>query len=429
VAKDFLDKKGLSTVDGKLDLMRYSIAEAIKFDAYSDKDVFTAVVLTVAKEMTVTEGATHGTATKLKSAQQASGVNYKLKVRILGENSPHKYLPDPLDPSFINGPASERYGDSWRDSIVSLHTTVTARYSLNVTPPAQGDIIEVRLPKNGTGNAPNMQMGEYQRGISGQGIGGSNFNESGGSPLVNNFQYLEEGGALPGQSSRGGTKDDPTFEKCRPSIYPDLPKKPTRFFSYSRQQVLNAVNSTVSNRDLRKTMWAFLNKEQPGFKFPANNVAGIQLDNKRGFSGTKKSDFDYQTCFLDSGNEQRIFAGFDTLEKGITAFSKIIEKKMARGYKKLAGNSVSEDAETLTWNYYSNWNTQLTKTELVQLKATGRIVRDGTVIERNWNSTVTQFRNSLLALQPDYGGATAASEELGESDTGGYDDEFGESEA
>ena len=27
---------------------------------------------------------------------------------------------------------------------------------------------------------------------------------------------------------------------------------------------------------------------------------------------------------------------------------------MARGYKKLAGNSVSEDAETLTWNYYSN---------------------------------------------------------------------------
>ena len=65
----------------------------------------------------------------------------------------------------------------------------------------------------------------------------------------------------------------------------------------------------------------------------------------------------------------------------------------------------------------------------MQLKATGRIVRDGTVIERNWNSTVTQFRNSLLALQPDYGGATAASEELGESDTGGYDDEFGESEA
>ena len=430
MAKDFLNRKNLVTTEGGLDLIRKSVQESVKFDAYGHQDIFPCIVLSVAKALTVTEGAAHGVATKIKSAQQAEGVNYILKVRILGENSPHQYLPDPLDPTFQQSAAIEKYGATYMDSIVALHTTVRAVYNLHVTPPAQGDIIEVKLPRNGTNNSLNMQMGEYQRGISGQGKGGSNFNQSGGFPLSNNFEYLQEGGAIPGQQSLGGTKDDPTFEKCQSSIYPDLPRKPTKFLTYSRAQVMDAINAVAPSDDLKKTMWAFLNKEQPGFKFPANNVAGIQLDNKRGFAGTKKSDFDYQTCFLDSGNEQRIFAGFDTLERGILAFSKIIAKKMAGGYKKLPGTTTSADAEALTWNYYYSWNTRMTKTELVQLKATGSVLKDGKLIERDWNSTATQFYNSILALTG-RGATTTSVAELGESDTGSSEevwDDLGESE-
>ena len=420
MAKEFFDRKSLVTTEGSLDLIRKSIQESVKFDAYGGNDVFQAIVISTAKVLTVVEGASHGVATKPKSLQQAQGVNYVFQVRILGENSPHKFLPDPLDPDFQHSAAATtQNGTNYMDSVVSLHTKVKAMFNLNIAPPTKGDIVEIKLARDGINGSFNMQSAEFVRGSSGQGSGGSNFNESGGFQMVNNFSYMEEGGGVPGQQPAGGTKDDPTFSKCKPSIYPDLPRKPTKFLTYSRTQVMDALNASITNENLKKTMWAFLNKEQPGFKFPANNVAGIQLDNKIGFRGAKKSDFDYQTCFLDSGNDQRIFAGFDTLEKGLVAFSKIIGAKMSSGYKKLSGN-IPAQAEFLTWNYYYSWNTRMSKTELVQLKATGRVVKDGQVIERDWNSTTEQFKNSLYDLSP------AVTDDFSESDSGDDTGDYGE---
>ena len=271
----------------------------------------------------------------------------------------------------------------------NLHTTVVIRTGGNLGI-AMGDIIDVKLKRDGVGGSLNMQMGEFVKKSGGQGQGGSNFTRSTGTFLSSNFDYLE------GNSS-SGAKDDPTFSKCRPSIYPGLQRKPTKFTSYTAEQVLDVINSLGISGDQMKIMWAFINMEQPNFSFPVNNMAGMQLDNRRPFAGAQKSDFDYQTCFRDSGGDQRIFAGFNTLDRGMAAFSKIIAGKMST-FKKLPGTGARDDAEALTWNYYRNWNTQFSKQELIELKASGRVVRDGEVIERNWSSTSDVFFKALQSI-------------------------------
>ena len=399
---DFLKRSDYVSADGSLDLLRKAIKDSISFDAYGERDVFPALVLVPPKAMTNTEGASYGAPTKFAVGQQARGTNYIFKVRILGENSPHQYLPDPMDPNFKLAPSAEKDDDDGTCSpltIVSLHTTAVmiAQGSFNgaASPPAAGDIVEIRLRRDGAEGALNMQVGQYVKLVAGQGSGGTNFRPP-GYTIAGNFDYLQ---ALTGPS---GPKDDPSFTKCRPSIYPDLERLPTRFKTYTREQVLAAVEAAsfqvagMRSLKLKRTMWAFINKEQPEFSFPANNVAGIQLDNAAKFKGTQRSDFDYQTCFRDSGGVQRIFAGFETLERGMKLFALAIKGKMdTGGYKTITGTSDAEDAELLTYNYFRNWNTQFSIAELVVLKSTGGVQRGAELIQRDWAGTAQAFEFAL----------------------------------
>ncbi len=412
MSKRFLNRSNLVSIDGSLDLLRKSISESVSFDAYGEQDIFPAMVLVPPKLLTVTEASSYGTATKADLGQQAKIYTYITKVRIISDNSPHQYLPDPTNPAFnVLSVTDDESATPTLDAltIVNLHTTVVIRTAGNLGI-AMGDIIDIRLKRDGTEGALNMQTGEYVGTAGGAGQGGTNFTRSTGALLGSNFDYLEG-------AATGGAKDDPTFSKCRPSIYPGLEKKPTRFISYGSDRVLDSLSSLGIEGDQLAIMWAFMNMEQPGFSFPANNVAGIQLDNRRPFTGAQKSDFDYQTCFRDNGGDQRIFAGFDNLERGMAAFAKIIKGKMS-SFKKLPGTGIADDAEALTWNYYRNWNTQFSKQELIELKASGRVVRDGEVIERSWSTTSNVFHNALQQIS-DY--------ELAESSTAD-DDLYGESE-
>ena len=399
---DFLDRSDYVSADGSLDLLRKAIKDSISFDAYGDRSVFPAIVLVPPKALTITEAAAQGAPTKFAVGQQARGTNYIFKVRILGNNSPHQYLPDPMDPSFKLAPASEKEDDDGTCSpmtIVSLHTTAVmiaqGSFASTASPPAAGDIVEIRLRRNGAEGALNMQVGEYVKLVAGQGAGGTNFNR-GGYTIAGVFDYLE------GLTGPSGPKDDPSFTKCLPSIYPDLEKRPTRFMTYNREQVLAAVEAAsfevggMRSLKLKRTMWAFISKEQPRFNFPANNVAGIQLDNASSFAGTSRADFDYQTCFRDSGGDQRIFAGFETLERGMKLFALAIKGKMdSGGYKELTGTDAAKDAEILTYNYFRNWNTQFSGTELAMLKSTGAVLRGGQSIQRDWGSAVKTFEFAL----------------------------------
>ena len=98
--KDFLNRSKLVSVEGSLDLLRKSISESVSFDAYGENDTFPAIILLPPKLLNVTEADAYGTASKAKIGQQAKIYTYITKVRIISENSPHQYLPDPTDPAF-----------------------------------------------------------------------------------------------------------------------------------------------------------------------------------------------------------------------------------------------------------------------------------------------------------------------------------------
>ena len=162
--------------------------------------------------------------------------------------------------------------------------------------------------------------------------------------------------------------------------------------------MIAAIKASGQNESVQKIMWAIIEKEQPRFSFPANNVAGIQLDMRAGFAGATEASFDYQTCFRDNGGDQRIFAGFDTLEKGMKVFGKIIAGKM-RVFKSLPGSSVYNDADTMTWNYYRSWNMALSSEELVSLKTHGSVTRGNRTYEKNWDATRNSFQKSFTKWQ------------------------------
>lgn len=418
MARSFLNRPNLVTTEGSLDLLRKSIQESVRFDAYGDQDVFPAIVLTPAKAATITEGATHGAATKFAVGQQAEGVNFIYKVRILGDNSPHQYLPDPSDPSFGTSEAAKAAGQDFKESIVSLHMTVALVAAGDLTGiPTAGDIVDVRLRRNGADGALNMQFGEMVHKSGGQGMGGSNFNGGAGFSVVGNFNFMRGAGEYykcKGNAAKCGAKDDPSFAKCRGSNYPSLEKRPTQFKTYSKDQVLAAIRGSGHTTAVQQIMWTFITKEQPRFNFPANNPAGIQLDNKgNGFRGTGQADFDYQTCFRDSGGDQRIFAGFDDLSRGMRIYGKIIQGKMSV-FKKLDGATNIDNGEILVWNYYHSWNTAFSKTELIELKASGQVIRSGKVYKKDWAGTSALFAKSLAAYNQ------GNTEELGTSEVDLY---------
>lgn len=201
----------------------------------------------------------------------------------------------------------------------------------------------------------------------------------------------------PSQTTGGGSKDDPSFASCKASTYPNLEKKPTKFLKYSKEQVISSFNKISTDKTLKSMAFAILSMEQGNFSFPNNNVSGIQLDfgKGKGFANTTESDFDYQTCFKDNGGDQRIFAGFNTLERGLQTFIKIIQGKINIGAFKTPTGSLEQQSSIMADNYYSSWNIAATPTELALLKTQGYFVRNGTRVERHYAATKQIFYNTL----------------------------------
>lgn len=188
-------------------------------------------------------------------------------------------------------------------------------------------------------------------------------------------------------------KEDGYFQKgnCPNALigaYSSLPRKVTTFFYYDKEQVLKAITRVPQEDHIKRTMWVFINKEQPRFGFPNNNVAGIQTDGGL-FRGTTIEDVDYQTCYKDA-KTWRAFAGFDSLERGMIMFGKSIAGKYAGKFRVPTGN-YQEQADQLVWNYYASWNVSLNPKQLEELKRTGRTTKSGKLIKKTWQPNVKRF--------------------------------------
>lgn len=192
-------------------------------------------------------------------------------------------------------------------------------------------------------------------------------------------------------------KEDGRFQKgncpnALTGVYSSLPRKVTTFFYYDKEQVLKAITRVPQEDHVKRTMWVFINKEQPKFGFPNNNVAGIQTDGGL-FRGTTIEDVDYQTCYKDA-KTWRAFAGFDSLERGMIMFGKSIAGKYAGKFRVPTG-TYQEQADQLVWNYYASWNISLNPSQLEELKRTGRTTKRGKVIEKTWQPNVKRFTKLL----------------------------------
>jgi hypothetical protein len=191
-----------------------------------------------------------------------------------------------------------------------------------------------------------------------------------------------------------GNKDDPSFVQCKPSYYPNLQKKETTFSKYEQSSVVEVIKKVQPDKNWQKIMWCYIRQEQ-GFTYPNNNVAGINIDS--GNFGPE-SQFDYQTCYRDA-QRFRVFAGFSSLERGMKVFSDIVYNRRSK-YKLPGDGTIQEQAEKIAYNYFSWWTILATPEQIELLKKQGYfILSNGTKVEKDYNKTYSNFVSFLNEYQ------------------------------
>jgi len=139
--KDFLYQELFATTSEAMELFSRSLGKAAKFDAFGGRTIFTAVVLTkpvVLEYADLTKPPAGG-------IQVAGAIGkFAFKARIIGDPSPHGYLPDPCLPALASKPQKQL-------NRIMLHTTFISADNygdLNSSMPGVGDLVSVELKKN-----------------------------------------------------------------------------------------------------------------------------------------------------------------------------------------------------------------------------------------------------------------------------------------
>ena len=189
--------------------------------------------------------------------------------------------------------------------------------------------------------------------------------------------------------------------KCASALKPGapfekLPRQTTTFFYYNRAQVKQLIQNTGASADVQKIMWCFGHKEQPFNKgkntlcnLPNNNPSGIQTDS--GGWGARGKLINYHSCFKDS-KQFRGFAGFNDPQDGYEFFklALMVKLKGSQWQKKdksgpnYPTGTIDEQAETLTWLYYRNWNIRANDILIERMRTTPK-----------WASTKKTFIKAL----------------------------------
>jgi murein DD-endopeptidase MepM/ murein hydrolase activator NlpD len=149
---DLYDWTTFTDPNSGIELLNNSVRESMKADTYAGRTKFVAVALTDLIPMTALQAmGLDGANTSIVSS--TSNKRFAFKARIIGDKSPHLFLPNPCDPAY----APDDKG-AW--SIISLHTTFLTQ---NIDePPAvsRGDIVHVELEKSNA-TIYNLQIGKF----------------------------------------------------------------------------------------------------------------------------------------------------------------------------------------------------------------------------------------------------------------------------
>ena len=143
--KRFFDWSEFTTHGSMLELSHNAVRKGLEYDAYGNQTTFKAIALTDAHPL-------NPAAVRALAAEPAgddsdtslSTTNFIFKGRILGENSPHAFLPDPCNPDQDSDPARQM-------SIIKMHTSFVSNADSEQNDESMvkmGDIVWVELKKN-----------------------------------------------------------------------------------------------------------------------------------------------------------------------------------------------------------------------------------------------------------------------------------------
>lgn len=133
-----------------IDLFGKAIRKANSYDSFAGKTVFKARAITdmwalTANQLMAIDGGATGD-------ESGNNTRYAFKARIIGDNSPHSFLPDVCDPAYAGDEES-----TYR--LISMHTTFISSKISETDSVTRGDIVTVELTK--TGQTYNLEYGRF----------------------------------------------------------------------------------------------------------------------------------------------------------------------------------------------------------------------------------------------------------------------------
>ena len=151
--KDNVDFSSFSTPEEGFQLFGNSIRKGFEYDSYGNRTTFSAVVLSNPLPISPEDVKFFaGTATEQSSSNKIDKFVYR--GRIIGQNSPHEFLPDPCNVTFAANPAQAL-------NIIAMHTLFISNVDEGDagTLPRINSIVQVELTKNTFGY--NLQYGKH----------------------------------------------------------------------------------------------------------------------------------------------------------------------------------------------------------------------------------------------------------------------------
>jgi hypothetical protein len=175
--RKFISLEDFSLPSQAVDLVKESVREGIEFDAFGDRQTFTAMALTEAVVLTKVEASGYGAATD--GLNLGTGLRHKFKARILDEDSPHLFLPDPC--------ALAESGDGpGTMSAIARHTDFI-QINVQGNKVSAGDIVEVTMRKNIF--SYDLQVGVFNRILAFNSAAESMLKDAGCATLAASFDF------------------------------------------------------------------------------------------------------------------------------------------------------------------------------------------------------------------------------------------------
>jgi murein DD-endopeptidase MepM/ murein hydrolase activator NlpD len=157
--KNNIDFSVFSDPGSAKDLFSNSIRQALGYDSYGNKNKFSALVLSNPIPISPKDLKYFTGTAEISGSEKVSQFTYR--ARILGENSPHSFLPDPCDPTYAEDPEKAL-------EIIAMHTLFVSSEEEGEAKsiPRIGSLVEVELNKNRF--SYNIQQGRHVKVISSQ---------------------------------------------------------------------------------------------------------------------------------------------------------------------------------------------------------------------------------------------------------------------